>query len=59
MLRVCITIIAYIISYLSHSGELPQAMDQDGIKGESQQVEQILVQDTLKPRRENKPEVRG
>lgn len=52
MLRVCITIIAYIISFLSHSGELPEAQEQEGARQGATGLEQMATVDSLMIRRE-------
>ena len=52
MLRVCITIIAYIISFLSHSGELPVAKEQEGVSKRAAGLEQMATVDSLLIRRE-------
>ena len=52
MLRVCITIIAYIISFLSHSGEMPGAQEQEGVSKGAAGLEQMATVDSLLIRRE-------
>ena len=57
MLRVCVTIIAYIISFLSHSGEMSKAPEREGIKEGTARVEQMAAVDTLPVTREVDKEI--
>ncbi|MGA9269951.1 MAG: hypothetical protein WBV45_04965 [Lutimonas sp.] len=48
MIRICLTVIAYIISFLSHSNELTANSENQVFTEQKNQIECIVESDSLK-----------